>query len=557
MKRCACCGQDIVAARQWNAGADETVAQLVDAATDDAVRRGSMTVDVAHLVWCLVTSSRADRALRDRGYSRAALTDNASRWFSRHRRQGETSDGAAPALSAELAEVLRLAEESAHFERRTSASIEDVVAALASYSQTFTLRDNGIQLHFDGQHRAFDRTARAVSRRSYDDGRQGTDRVRYSNREIDRHTSENASRRHTTAIGTDTRSGHYDGRVPVVDVSRPRTVVEQSDVRRDDHEGLKPLLARMEQLERLMTDFVMRESRAAQSVQQSKINATESGRTSSGQSTADRTNVEPNGQAERDRSNRGSRLARGLRSRKRTNSPSVRAPSSTPSLSSSTSRLALQNQSLRAERSTDREPRAPRGAWDRGPRNSSDRVYLAYTTPQRAEPSERVSNRRSPSRETHVDDEADDGTRTKRFYLSPDDDVVKAPSIGNKTAARLNDFSIFTVRSLLAADTAHLARLFGSRNVTPERIASWQAQARLVCTVPWLRGTHAQLLVGAGYATADALENLDPQAVYDAIQIYARTRDGQSVLRTSPPPELERVAQWLSFAKEAEPARAA
>ena len=44
-----------------------------------------------------------------------------------------------------------------------------------------------------------------------------------------------------------------------------------------------------------------------------------------------------------------------------------------------------------------------------------------------------------------------------------------------------------------------LSARVGVRHITAERITSWQHQARLVCTIPWLRGTHAQILVGAGY----------------------------------------------------------
>ena len=54
-----------------------------------------------------------------------------------------------------------------------------------------------------------------------------------------------------------------------------------------------------------------------------------------------------------------------------------------------------------------------------------------------------------------------------------------------------------------------LAVLMDSRHITPETIADWQDQARLVCTVPGLRGTHAQLLVGAGYRSGNAIAAAD------------------------------------------------
>ena len=91
-----------------------------------------------------------------------------------------------------------------------------------------------------------------------------------------------------------------------------------------------------------------------------------------------------------------------------------------------------------------------------------------------------------------------------RFHLTLDQDVVDGPSIGPKTAEKLYPHGIKTVRDLLKADPAVLAVLVDARSITTEVLTDWQDQARLVCTVPGLRGTHAQLLVGAGYRDAEA-----------------------------------------------------
>jgi predicted flap endonuclease-1-like 5' DNA nuclease len=147
--------------------------------------------------------------------------------------------------------------------------------------------------------------------------------------------------------------------------------------------------------------------------------------------------------------------------------------------------------------------------------------------------------------------------REKRFYLALDDEVVRAPSIGNKTASRLIDVGVTRVRDLLEADPDDLSQRLGVRHISPQRIREWQAQARFVCTVPWLRGTHAQLLVGAGFPTADEITGAEPGSVFAAILTFAMTRDGQSVLKSGPPPDVERNTQWMEFAAQAEPARAA
>jgi hypothetical protein len=153
--------------------------------------------------------------------------------------------------------------------------------------------------------------------------------------------------------------------------------------------------------------------------------------------------------------------------------------------------------------------------------------------------------------------DADYDPREKRFYLALDDDIVRAPSIGNKTAERLVAAGVPLVRDFLDADPEALSQRLRTRYITPQRVRDWQAQARLVCTVPWLRGTHAQLLVGAGYPTAHEITQAEPDALCAAILRFATTRDGQSILRSGPPPDVERITKWIEFAAQAEPARAA
>jgi hypothetical protein len=148
------------------------------------------------------------------------------------------------------------------------------------------------------------------------------------------------------------------------------------------------------------------------------------------------------------------------------------------------------------------------------------------------------------------------GERIKRFYLTLDDEIVRAPSIGPRTAARLIPHGIEWVRHLLSCNSQDLAIKVGARHITPQKIRNWQDQARLVCIVPWLRGTHAQLLVGAEFSTVERILRTDPALVCAGVFAYAATRDGQSVLRAGPPPDEARVRSWISHAGMAEPERA-
>jgi hypothetical protein len=136
-----------------------------------------------------------------------------------------------------------------------------------------------------------------------------------------------------------------------------------------------------------------------------------------------------------------------------------------------------------------------------------------------------------------------------RYYLTLDSTVVEGPSIGPKTAERLAPLGIASIRDLMRAEPAALAVLLGARNVTQATIVDWQDQARLVCTVPGLRGTQAQLLVGAGYRSADALAMAEPEKLCADVLAFAASKDGQRVLRNGDPPDIEKIKGWLEAAR--------
>jgi predicted flap endonuclease-1-like 5' DNA nuclease len=135
-----------------------------------------------------------------------------------------------------------------------------------------------------------------------------------------------------------------------------------------------------------------------------------------------------------------------------------------------------------------------------------------------------------------------------RVYLQPSDDVERAPSIGPKMAERLYAVGIKTVADLFAADPDKLSLALDHRNVYDETIADWQDQARLVCSVPGLRGTHAQLLVGAGYRSRDAVADAAEDKLCASVLAFAISPEGQRILRDGNPPDIERIKGWLKSA---------
>lgn len=137
-----------------------------------------------------------------------------------------------------------------------------------------------------------------------------------------------------------------------------------------------------------------------------------------------------------------------------------------------------------------------------------------------------------------------------RFFLKPEDDVEAAPSIGPRTAERLYKIGIRTVAELLAADANEISDRLDARHLTPKAVTDWQDQSRLVMEIPDLRGTHAQLLVGAGLRSSDAVAEADPATVQSAILHFVGTAEGQRILRDGTPPDIEKITGWLDRARE-------
>lgn len=138
-----------------------------------------------------------------------------------------------------------------------------------------------------------------------------------------------------------------------------------------------------------------------------------------------------------------------------------------------------------------------------------------------------------------------------KAYLALTDDIERAPSIGPRTAKRLAPLGIKTVADFLAASTYLTAGALNSKNVTAETIALWQDQCRLMIAVPGLRGTHTELLAGAGYRTAESLAMAEETKLCADVLAFATTSAGQRILREGAPPDIERIKGWLTAAQAA------
>ena len=142
-----------------------------------------------------------------------------------------------------------------------------------------------------------------------------------------------------------------------------------------------------------------------------------------------------------------------------------------------------------------------------------------------------------------------------RYYLKAADDVVDAPSIGSKTAKRLQKIGITTVQQLLACDAEEVAKQLRVRYIDTDVVKDWQAQAGLVCHIPNLRGHDAQILVACDYADAEDVAEASADDLLAEASEFAASREGKRLLRSSPPPDREEIEDWIEWAGLADETR--
>lgn len=169
----------------------------------------------------------------------------------------------------------------------------------------------------------------------------------------------------------------------------------------------------------------------------------------------------------------------------------------------------------------------------------------------------RESEDREDSREQIQSSSSSTSRSNRRFYLELSDNVESAPTIGPKTAERLENIGIFSVSDLLEGDADWIAESLNHRRIKADDVRNWQQQAMLVCQVPNLRGHDAQLLVACNVTTAEELAEADPDSLFSVIGPFAESKDGQKILRGANEPDLDEVRNWVAWAQVHRPLRSA
>jgi hypothetical protein len=145
----------------------------------------------------------------------------------------------------------------------------------------------------------------------------------------------------------------------------------------------------------------------------------------------------------------------------------------------------------------------------------------------------------------------------RRFYLGLADPIERAPSIGPRTAERLEALGIQTVADFLQADPEATAARLQRPHVATETIRAWQQQATLVCRIPWLRGHDAQILVACGIHDPESLAEADAGELWRVVEPVIAGKAGSQMLRGATAPDLTEVQHWIQWAREVQQLKAA
>ncbi|MEO0983088.1 MAG: DUF4332 domain-containing protein [Pseudomonadota bacterium] len=131
--------------------------------------------------------------------------------------------------------------------------------------------------------------------------------------------------------------------------------------------------------------------------------------------------------------------------------------------------------------------------------------------------------------------------------LSEADDIEEAPSIGKKTAKRLEKIGVTSVEDLLMINPEAAAAAIPARHITAQTLIDWQDQAILVMEVPRLRGHDAQILVGAGIRTKADLAEASATEILKAAANFLETPAGKWASRGQDL-ETDEIEEWIESA---------
>ncbi|QDT45336.1 Pathogenicity locus [Gimesia alba] len=194
--------------------------------------------------------------------------------------------------------------------------------------------------------------------------------------------------------------------------------------------------------------------------------------------------------------------------------------------------------------------------WARQAR-TYDAEHAASSPHLKTQQAETSGGKREYRRDNSHADANDQSPMIPPFYLGRSMPVEEAPSIGPKTAHRLEKIGIFTVNDLLECNPEFISRKLKVRHIKEQTIRLWKKQTKLVCCIPGLRGHDAQILVACGFYEPETIARSSPQKLFEKVKSFIKTNQGQQILRNGKEPDFQEVSDWISWSQQARKLRAA
>ncbi|MEO0446071.1 MAG: DUF4332 domain-containing protein [Verrucomicrobiota bacterium] len=129
--------------------------------------------------------------------------------------------------------------------------------------------------------------------------------------------------------------------------------------------------------------------------------------------------------------------------------------------------------------------------------------------------------------------------------------VVKAPSIGPKTAERLATVGIETIDDLLSASPEEVAEKLNVSYMSAATLRQWQDQIQFLMRIPDLKGHDAQLLVQSGVRSPEDLAQSQPEEILADVHILLDSPGGDRLVKDGQRPDLKEVMGWVNVAEDA------
>lgn len=146
------------------------------------------------------------------------------------------------------------------------------------------------------------------------------------------------------------------------------------------------------------------------------------------------------------------------------------------------------------------------------------------------------------------------------YWLRIDSSVGLLPSLGTQMERRLGTLGVGNLGDLILLNSDQMAGELQALQISLSQLRGWQAEARLLCCVPDLTGTEAQLLSAVGIQNPVELGAETPETLWQRIE-RARLRETDTwqswMADRTDWPDVERVRVWTRNGRRAMSLRAA